>query len=153
MNPTVPWGMSFDMDVMEDIPMEVDELMRLGALGKFGEARDRFQAIFEDNINEYPVIAEYVRLLYDQGDFEALEVALKQYHDTVEASDDPEDQSPELRATRLQILDLLRAITTVYRNGATRANVTFASRSVGKNAGSSVSEMSNLTEDEVSRRS
>lgn len=67
--------MTFKADVIRDPMKDIDDMVVLGEIGSFGKAR----ALFEESLAQYsdafPISAEYLRLLYDQGDYTSLKNA------------------------------------------------------------------------------
>jgi hypothetical protein len=64
--------MNFSIEVVEDVAEQVGEMMRLGALGSFKQAREVSDSIDPVNLSTFAVVAEQMRLLFDQGDYTAL---------------------------------------------------------------------------------
>ncbi|KAK4911107.1 hypothetical protein LTR49_020274 [Elasticomyces elasticus] len=64
--------MDFSIDIVEDVAAEVEVVMRLSAFGLFREARKAADETLKRYIDYFPVAVEYLRLLYDQGDFAML---------------------------------------------------------------------------------
>lgn len=65
--------MTFSFDVIEDVAEQVEEMMRLGALGYFAHARAISDSIDPRHLSSFAVVAEQMRLLLDQGDYQALQ--------------------------------------------------------------------------------
>ncbi|KAI7183642.1 hypothetical protein KC363_g8141 [Hortaea werneckii] len=59
--------MEFRIGVVEDIEAQVEEMMRLGALGYFKEARQLSQSIAPAHQQTFEVVFEQLRLMLDQG--------------------------------------------------------------------------------------
>jgi hypothetical protein len=64
--------MDFSIDVMEDIPAEVENVMHLATVGLFREAREAAASTMERYLDKFPILIEFLRLLYDQGDYLSL---------------------------------------------------------------------------------
>jgi hypothetical protein len=64
--------MDFSIDVVEDIPAQVEEMMSLAARGYFKLAREISDNVLVRQNSIFNVAVERMRLLHDQGDFEAL---------------------------------------------------------------------------------
>ncbi|KAK4900487.1 hypothetical protein LTR27_002203 [Elasticomyces elasticus] len=82
--------MDFSVDIVEDVAAEVEAVMRLCAFGLFGEARRAADETLKLHLSCFPVLVEYMRLLYDQGDFDML----RQEAERCRQSDRFEDASP-----------------------------------------------------------
>ena len=65
--------MTFSFDVIEDVAEQVEEMMRLGALGYFAHARAISDSIDPRHLSSFTVVAEQMRLLLDEGDYETLQ--------------------------------------------------------------------------------
>lgn len=61
------FAMEFRIGVVEDIEAQVEEMMRLGALGYFKEARQLSQSIAPAHQRTFEVVFEQLRLMLDQG--------------------------------------------------------------------------------------
>ncbi|KAI6855506.1 hypothetical protein KC338_g8137 [Hortaea werneckii] len=59
--------MEFKVEVVDDIEAQVEEMMRLGALGYFKEARQLSQSIAPVHQQTFEVVFEQLRLMLDQG--------------------------------------------------------------------------------------
>ena len=59
--------MDFAIEVVEDIEAQMEEMMRLGALGYFREARPVSQSIAPEYQQKFEVAFEQLRLMLDQG--------------------------------------------------------------------------------------
>lgn len=59
--------MDFAIEVVEDIEAQMEEMMRLGALGYFKEARQVSQSIAPEYQQKFEVVFEQLRLMLDQG--------------------------------------------------------------------------------------
>ncbi|KAK5734523.1 hypothetical protein LTR17_008883 [Elasticomyces elasticus] len=64
--------MDFTVEVVEDVAAEVEAVMRLNAFGLFGEAREAADETLRPYLGHFPIAADFLRLLYDQGDFDIL---------------------------------------------------------------------------------
>lgn len=64
--------MNFSFDIAEDVAAQVEEMSRLSMLGFFRRAREISASSLANHTDIFPVAAERMRLLYDQGDFEEL---------------------------------------------------------------------------------
>ena len=62
----------FSIEVVEDVSEIVEEMMRLGALGYFKEARELSDTLLPKYSHIFAVLAERMRLLLDQGDYSQL---------------------------------------------------------------------------------
>lgn len=68
-----PFAMDFSFDVAEiDLVQKVEAVAQQSTYGRFRQARSMFKEKIEEHNNMFLVYAEYLRLLYDQGDFKAL---------------------------------------------------------------------------------
>ena len=67
--------MNFSFNVVEDPMDSLNGMLSLSAMGSFREARLVYKDSLERYSGAFPIYAEYVRLLYDQGDFSALKDA------------------------------------------------------------------------------
>lgn len=59
---------NFSFDFVRDIESDIDDVVRLGALGRFVGARSRIQDSLKVIDNIAPIAVEVMRLMYDQGD-------------------------------------------------------------------------------------
>ncbi|KAK5715946.1 hypothetical protein LTR15_009771 [Elasticomyces elasticus] len=64
--------LDFSIDIVEDVAAEVEAVMRLSVFGLFREARKAADETMKRYLGYFPVAVEYLRLLYDQGDFDML---------------------------------------------------------------------------------
>lgn len=64
--------MTFEFDVFDDISQNVNDMARQGSLGYFGKARSMYNDALKKHRSVFPVFAEYLRILYDQGDLKTL---------------------------------------------------------------------------------
>ncbi|KAI7081976.1 hypothetical protein KC356_g8744 [Hortaea werneckii] len=64
--------MEFKIEVVDDIEAQVEEMMRLGALGYFKEARQLSQSIAPVHQQTFEVVFEQLRLMLDQGAYSDL---------------------------------------------------------------------------------
>jgi hypothetical protein len=64
--------MDFSIDIVEDVPAEVENVMHLATVGLFKEAREAAGLTMERYLDHFPVLIEFLRLLYDQGDYQSL---------------------------------------------------------------------------------
>jgi hypothetical protein len=64
--------MEFNIDIVEDVPAEVENVMHLATVGLFTEAREAAKLTVEHYLDNFPVLIEFLRLLYDQGDYHSL---------------------------------------------------------------------------------
>jgi hypothetical protein len=68
--------MDFPFEVVKNnLEQNVEAMARQSCLGQFGVARVLYRDAIEKHQDIFPVYAEYLRLLYDQGDFETLSKA------------------------------------------------------------------------------
>ncbi|KAK4948920.1 hypothetical protein LTR10_012293 [Elasticomyces elasticus] len=75
--------LDFTVDIVEDVAAEVEEVMRLSAFGLFGEARKAADETLRPHLGPliyFPIAAEFLRLLYDQGDFDMLRQEAEKLH-------------------------------------------------------------------------
>ncbi|GAB1739838.1 hypothetical protein NU219Hw_g4773t1 [Hortaea werneckii] len=72
--------MEFKIDVVDDIEAQVEEMMRLGALGYFKEARQLSQSIAPVHQQKFEVVFEQLRLMLDQGAYTDLIERAESYH-------------------------------------------------------------------------
>jgi hypothetical protein len=61
--------MHFDLDIGLDVNADIEELSRLNQLGHFNEAILLFHERLASHVDFFPVTAEYVDLLLEQGSF------------------------------------------------------------------------------------
>jgi len=144
--------MHFKMELQHDLPREIDELMRMDILGNFKLGKVIFDRIVDDLSEEegsipWPVIAEYLRFLYDQGNSTTVDNAVDR---CLAMQKEAAGEDTALTAGQIQLLQVLQAVTRTNRLGATEANVEIAQRRVNLALGTSVlSGMESLSEDEV----
>lgn len=62
----------FTLDVVNDVYDKIEEIVRLSAIGYFKAARELHKHSVEKHCGVLPIFAEFLRLLYDQGDFKTL---------------------------------------------------------------------------------
>lgn len=82
--------MNFSFDVFnlsEKIADYVEDMMRLSAHGHFGKARAISDGVLAKHTHIFPVAAERMRLLYDQGDFDTLSRVSRDWLTGVEDAD------------------------------------------------------------------
>ncbi|KAK3628391.1 hypothetical protein LTR56_018659 [Elasticomyces elasticus] len=96
--------MDFSVDIVEDVAAEVEAVMRLCAFGLFGEARRAADETLKLHLGCFPVLVEYMRLLYDQGDSDMLQHEAERCRQ----SDCFEDASPGDLEILLLLCDLRR---------------------------------------------
>jgi hypothetical protein len=93
--------MNFSFDVIED-PMDgLNAMVGLSEMGSFREAKFVYKDSLERYSGAFPIFAEYLRLLYDQGDFDALKDA--------ERHVSPSSVVSECHGSERDVIDLLRA--------------------------------------------
>ncbi|RMZ14634.1 hypothetical protein D0864_00117 [Hortaea werneckii] len=97
--------MECKIEVVDDIEAQVEEMMRLGALGYFKEARQLSQSIAPAHQQTFEVVFEQLRLMLDQG----------AYTDLIEKA----DSHPKNVCTAEQsdLIALMVAIAHVSMNG------------------------------------
>lgn len=145
--------MHFEMELQQDLPREIDELMRMDVLGNFKLGKRIFSRVIDDiskdgGIIPWPVLAEYLRFLYDQGNPAAVDIAVDQFLAMRKTANGREGG---LNREQIRLLQVLQAVTKTNRFGATEENVENAQRRVTSALGSLVlSGMETLSEDEVS---
>jgi len=145
--------MHFEIQLQHDLPREIDELMRMDVLGNFRLGKSIFERIIDDFNKEgaiipWPVVAEYLRFLYDQGNFVALDTAIDRF---LAKREDAGGEQQALTSKQIQLLQVLQAVTYTNKYGATEANLRNAQRRESSAFENLVlSNMTNLTEDEVS---
>ncbi|KAI7204216.1 hypothetical protein KC324_g866, partial [Hortaea werneckii] len=71
--------MDFEIQVVDDIEAQVEEMMRLGALGYFKEARQVSQSIAPVHQQKFEVVFEQLRLMLEQGAYPDLIARAKSY--------------------------------------------------------------------------
>ena len=153
--------MHFEMELQQDLPREIDELMRMDVLGNFKLGKRIFDQIIDDLSEEggsvpWPVVAEYLRFLYDQGNPTTVDSAVDTclaIHKV--ASSEETDSQREQREQQVKLLQVLQAVTRTNRLGATEANVESVQRRVKAVLGKPnfvLSGMESLSEDEVGIR-
>ena len=64
--------LTFPVHIVEDVNLLIEEILRLGALGFFEKARALSDESIDETFDIFPFVAEQMRLLWDQGDFDAL---------------------------------------------------------------------------------
>ena len=62
----------YDMDIVEDVGLRLEEFSRLKRLGQFAAAERYFQESLSDSIDLSPVAVEYADMLVEQGAYERL---------------------------------------------------------------------------------
>jgi hypothetical protein len=68
--------MNFSFKVTEfTLAQKVEAVARESALGHFNQAHEMFKEALEEHKDHFAIYAEYLRLLYDEGDFKALSEA------------------------------------------------------------------------------
>jgi hypothetical protein len=70
--------MNFSIDVVENPMDDINDMVRLSEFGCFSEAITVFRDSLAKYSNVFPIFAEYLRLLFDQGDFNTLRDAENQ---------------------------------------------------------------------------
>ncbi|KAK5675622.1 hypothetical protein LTS10_011722 [Elasticomyces elasticus] len=75
--------MDFSIDIVEDVAAEVEAVMRLSVFGLFREARKAADETLKRYLGCFPVAVEYLRLLYDQGDFDILQLEATSFREGV----------------------------------------------------------------------
>ncbi|KAI7211012.1 hypothetical protein KC340_g10202 [Hortaea werneckii] len=98
--------MEFRIGVVEDIEAQVEEMMRLGALGYFKEARQLSQSIAPAHPRTFEVVFEQLRLMLDQGAYTDL-IARAEAH--------PQDSCT---AQQSNLIALMKAIAHASISGA-----------------------------------
>ncbi|KAI6793948.1 hypothetical protein KC327_g17117 [Hortaea werneckii] len=86
--------MVFKIDVVDDIEAQVEEMMRLGALGYFSEARQLSQSIAPVHQQKFEVVFEQLRLMLEQESYPDLIARAKSYHE--DASSDALEESQHI---------------------------------------------------------
>ncbi|RMY16519.1 hypothetical protein D0867_06490 [Hortaea werneckii] len=71
--------MDFTIEVVEDIEAQMEEMMRLGALGNFKEARQVAQSIAPEYQQKFEVVFEQLKLMLDQGAYTDLIAKARSY--------------------------------------------------------------------------
>jgi hypothetical protein len=107
---------TFEVDVQEDIPAELEAFIRLNRLGRFGEAKAFFEDALRPYVNLFPVFVEYADLLLEQGDFRGLSEFL--------------DSIPNelFSAEETELISLLKALSDIYLHGALQSGLDQARR-------------------------
>ena len=62
-----------EYDIVEDIPAEIEEFLRLSRLGLITDARNLFDRSLKEHLNLFPVLAEYSGFLLEQDNLQAVE--------------------------------------------------------------------------------
>lgn len=76
--------MEFTLDVIEDVASRVEDMMRLCALGHFGEAIKHSADLFDRKTDVFPVKVECMRLLLEQGDYKGIhDYIARQFSDDI----------------------------------------------------------------------
>ncbi|CAG8950025.1 hypothetical protein HYFRA_00004359 [Hymenoscyphus fraxineus] len=104
--------MDFNVEIVEDVAAEIENVMRLGAVGAFEEARNMSKETVEHHLDTFPVLVEYLRLLYDQGDYISLEENVQK---ALERYNDKAKPGPERYPEQNDILSLMGHIGRVHR--------------------------------------
>lgn len=107
-------------DFAFDLKDYVQEVVRLGALGIFQEARYLAQGALREHDYVFPVAIEIMRLMYDQGDADALYA----YSGGLMAEGDTRTQHESWTAEALYILRLLHDACGALRGHPTNVPVT-----------------------------
>jgi hypothetical protein len=102
------FAMEFDMKIVEDVTAEAESIMHLDAVGQFKEAREAAATTVERYLDSFPVLIEFLRLLYDQGDYVALDKNVCKAMKSSEANWDSE---------QMLLLSLFRDIAFVHQQG------------------------------------
>ncbi|KAF4553893.1 Hypothetical protein D9617_5g067680 [Elsinoe fawcettii] len=74
--PLEPPALSLTLPIVEDIPAELGEFVRLYKYGFWNEADDFFQDVLADHICHFPVVAELIEFLVEQGNYKRLRLVL-----------------------------------------------------------------------------
>jgi hypothetical protein len=113
---------TFSFNFVRDVEGDIDDVVRLGALGRFAEAR----ALLEQSLNAIdniaPIAVEIMRLMYDQGDL----AQLYTYASAFLADDDCRKDHESWTAKSLCILYLMHDIC-IARLGSHQDFVTTSS--------------------------
>lgn len=64
--------MAFPLDIVEDVHFLVEEILKFCALGFFEKARRLSDECIDEYLDIFPFVAERMRLLWEQGDFDTL---------------------------------------------------------------------------------
>lgn len=97
---------SFEVDVEEDIPGELEAFIRLNRLGRFSEARAFFEETLRPHVDQFPVFIEYADLLLEQGSFSRLSEFLGSAPKNLFTSEE------------IVLVDLFKALTDIYVDAA-----------------------------------
>jgi hypothetical protein len=108
----------FDFEL--DLASYVQEVVRLGALGIFKEARHVAREYLGEHENLFPVAAEIMRLMYDQGDV----VKLYDYSGRSMAESRVRMQHKSWTGRAVCILHLLRDVCGALRGNPTNVATT-----------------------------
>ncbi|KAI6791309.1 hypothetical protein KC367_g8104 [Hortaea werneckii] len=98
--------MEFKIEVVDDIEAQVEEMMRLGALGYFQEARQLSHSTASGHQRKFEVVFEQLRLMLDQGAYTDL-IARAESH--------PQDSCT---AQQSDLIALMNAIAHASVSGA-----------------------------------
>jgi hypothetical protein len=93
---------SFEVDVEEDIPGELEAFIRLNRLGRYSEAKAFFEETLRPHADQFPIFIEYADLLLEQGNFSSLREFL--------------GSATKKNFTREEtvLVDLFKALTDIY---------------------------------------
>lgn len=91
-----------------DVSPDLERLSRLNRLGHFKEAVGLFEERLAVHVDLFPVTAEYVDLLLEQGNFGALEKFI---------SNQLEDSFMQYSQDEVRLLKLLKSLTEIHTRG------------------------------------
>lgn len=97
--------MEFQIEAVDDVEAQVEEMMRLGALGYFKEARQLSQSIAPAHQQTFEVVFQQLMLMLDQG----------AYTDLIEKADS--HSKNDCPAEQSDVIALMVAIARVSVNG------------------------------------
>merc|ERR1712070_966626 len=106
--------MEFKIEVVDNVEAQVEEMVRLGALGYFKEARQLSQSIAPEHQSTFEVVFEQLRLMLDQGAYTDLIAKAKSHTKETWSS------------AQSTLLSLMVAIAHLSMNGAEESQVSDA---------------------------
>ncbi|KAI7977234.1 hypothetical protein EIK77_000061, partial [Talaromyces pinophilus] len=104
----------FDMEILEDIPAELQAFVRLSRLDLFQEASDWFEKCLSRHRHMFPVFTEYADMLLQQGSYSELVKVLDDMdikYLTALGSTDPADVSQLFRVMKTLAIVRWRGIS------------------------------------------
>ena len=100
-----------ELPIQEDVEQELADFTHLVDRGSFVQARDLFDQILWSQLHLFPVLAEYLNCLLQQGDYEPLEGVLAQVRGAEGI------RKFELLPEEMQVIQLTGAVCELHRFG------------------------------------